>query len=145
MFSAHWLEALDDTEYTSAPFPTNGDRFSAYEIQKRELGREKFSPAGLVMQALAAGWHKKTREQLSEIAGKVERRRIVVAHGTEDRMITFEHGRVLWEDLSSGGKEGDEVRFVVLRANGHVVIHERREDIRRLVEETVERCMAIPR
>ena len=98
-----------------------------------------------MMQAVAAGWHYKSREQLQELADKVGRRRIAIAHGTEDRMITFEHSRTLYHELSAGRTAGEkeeekeEVEFAVFEGNGHVIIAERRADVRALIEGVVER------
>lgn len=55
-----------------------------------------------MMQAIAAGWHHKSKEQLKEIADKVGRERIMVLHGTKDNMITVPHGRKLIEMLQPG-------------------------------------------
>lgn len=140
-FSATWIAAPDDTEATVAKFPTNGDRFAAHEIKKRQRP-DMFTPKGFILQAIAAGWHHKSEEQMREIAEKVGRERIIVIHGTDDKMITYVHGQVLFEELSRGGKE-EEVRMVTYEGVGHVLILERRTEIRKVIEETVERTAAL--
>jgi len=55
-----------------------------------------------MLQAVAAGWHRKSAAQLKEIGDNVGRERIFVLHGTKDRMITVAHGRKLIEMLQPG-------------------------------------------
>ena len=92
---------------------------------------------GFMAQALAAGWHHKSPEQLREIADKVGRRRILVVHGTGDRMITVPHGRTLVEELNAGGGGKDVVRAEIIEGQGHVITVEKREDMRVLLEEVI--------
>src|SRR4051794_38697768 len=42
LYSEAWLAAPDESEYTVKPFPTNGDRFGAFELTKR-LDPENFT------------------------------------------------------------------------------------------------------
>lgn len=89
-------------------------------------------------QALAAGWHHKSAEQLRDIADKVGRRRIVVVHGEADRMISVPHGRTLIEELNAGGKGGEDVvRGEIFEGQGHVIPVEKREEIARIIEDAV--------
>jgi len=91
-------------------------------------------------QALAAGWHHTTAEQLHRIADKVGRQRIVVVHGEADRMITVPHGRTLIEELNAGGKGGEDVvEGIIFAGQGHVIPVEKRQEIARIIEEAVRR------
>lgn len=59
------------------------------------------------------------------------RERILVVHGTEDRMITFPHGETLLREL--GGEEGGVTKaFFVGQA--HVVPIEKRKEFHALIE-----------
>jgi len=89
-------------------------------------------------QALAAGWHHKSAEQLQRIADQVGRQRIVVVHGEADRMITIPHGRTLIEELNAGGKGGEDVvNGMIFEGQGHVIPVEKREEIAKIIEEAV--------
>ena len=83
----------------------------------------------------------------------------MVVHGTEDKMITFPHGVVLWRGLEKGeGKTGREYvgmekeedvwetgqvekRFV--RGQGHVLPIEMRGEFNGWVEELVQRGIGL--
>jgi hypothetical protein len=154
LYSDGWLNKPDTLEYVVQPFPTNGDRFAANEIWKRSHP-EYFSKGPFLLQAIAAGWHHKSPKDLQTMAEKVGKRRIMVVHGTKDRMISFPHGVVLWRGLEKGeGKTGREYvgmeveddvweegevekRFV--RDQAHVIPIEMRDDFREWVEALVER------
>lgn len=114
LFSDEWLAGSDDspipTESTpdvNLPpggikrFPSNFERFAAQELNKR-LDPEAFQRKGFVLQAIAAGWHHKTAEQLKELGDKVGRERIQVLHGTKDNMITVPHGEKLIQEIKPG-------------------------------------------
>jgi hypothetical protein len=116
MFPDTWLEAPDDTNVPTASSPmvmlpesgaykrfkTNYERFAAQELTKRLDPTGGFGKKGFMLQAVAAGWHHKSKEQLKELADKVGRERIMVLHGTQDNMITVHHGRKLIEWLGPG-------------------------------------------
>ena len=70
-----------------------------------------------MLQAIAAGWHYKSKEQLREIGDKVGRERILVLHGTKDLMITVPHGRKLIEALQPG-------TGIIREGTGHVFMLE---------------------
>jgi len=137
LYTDAYLASRDTAEYTVQPFPTSGDRFGASELAKRR-NPEAFTRTGFICQALAAGWHHKSPDQLAELGDRVGRERIMVVHGMEDRMITLPHGEVLAEELSAGAKEGQGVRKKFVEGLGHVMPIERREEFMRLVEEMVE-------
>ncbi|KAL8689427.1 MAG: hypothetical protein Q9218_004900 [Villophora microphyllina] len=118
MFSQSWLDAPD--EY--GEFPTNGDRFAAMELKKRR-DTEGFTRKGFICQAIAAGWHHKSPEQLKSLADKVGRQRIQVLHGTVDQMITVPHGEILAKEL--GEEQG--VTKIIVDGTGHVLHVEERE------------------
>ncbi|KAF2125678.1 alpha/beta-hydrolase [Dothidotthia symphoricarpi CBS 119687] len=155
LYTSTWLSAPDTAEPITEPFPTNGDRFAANELWKRQQP-ESFQKAGFLLQAVAAGWHYKSPEQLQQIAKTVGKRRIMVVHGTQDRMITFPHGVVLWRGLEKGeaktGKENwlgieeeedvweeGEVEKRFVKGQGHVVPAEMRDEFQEWVEGLIER------
>ena len=109
-----------------------------------------------MLQAIAAGWHHKSPEQLQEIANKVGKNRIMVVHGTNDRMLTFPLGVVLWRGLEKGegvtGKENwlgveeeedvwqqGEIEKHFIKGQGHVLPAERRQEFNGWIETLVER------
>ncbi|KAK4445537.1 Alpha/Beta hydrolase protein [Podospora aff. communis PSN243] len=100
-------------------FPTNGHRFVAQEMHKR-LDPQHFGVKGFLLQLIAAGWHYKSREQLEEMAEKVGRERILVMHGTEDRMISMPHGEKLFEYVKPG-------KALAVEGMGHAPLVERCE------------------
>lgn len=139
LYTDAWLAAPDDTECVVQSFPTNGDRFAAGEVAKRK-SPENFNKKGFMAQAVAAGWHHKSAAQLKDLADKVGRERILVLHGTEDKMLTFPHGQMLLAEL--GGEEGG-VTKKFFEGQGHVVPIERREEFRVIIEEMVQKVQAL--
>ena len=135
IYTQAFLDAPDNLEYKVQAFPTNGDRFAAQEVAKRKMP-QYFNRTGFMAQAIAAGWHHKTDAQLKEIGDKVGRERILVLHGTKDRMITFPHANMLLNGL--GGEEGG-VRKAFFEGQGHVVPIELRQEFNELIEEMVEK------
>jgi hypothetical protein len=154
IYSDSWLDEPDQLEHVVQPFPTNGDRFGANELWKREQP-DYFQKAPFILQALACNWHYKSPQQLQEIANKVGKKRIMVVHGTKDRMITFPHGVVLWRGLEKGeGRTGreyvgmeveddvweeGEIEKHFVRDQGHVVPIEMRKEFKEWVEGLIER------
>lgn len=129
MFSRAWLEAPDDF----GEFPTNGDRFAAMELKKRQ-DVEGFTRKGFICQAIAAGWHHKSPQQLKELADKVGRERIQILHGTLDKMITFPHAETLAKEL---GKKG--VTKIIFDGRGHALHIEEREVYIKALESIVDK------
>lgn len=68
----------------------------------KQRDREGFTKQGFLMQVVAAGWHHKSAAQLREIGDKVGRDRILVLHGTDDKLISLPHGKKLIEYLQPG-------------------------------------------
>ncbi|KAK5937830.1 hypothetical protein PMZ80_009959 [Knufia obscura] len=135
LFSREFLEAPDtENEDPKLNFPSNRDRFAASELAKRQ-DKEGFTRKGFVLQAIAAGWHHKSPEQLREIVRLVGGKRICVMHGSEDRMITFRHFELFREDM--GGDEG--VTFREWEGKGHVLMWEVEEEFNRAVQEVIVR------
>ncbi|KAF2101598.1 alpha/beta-hydrolase [Rhizodiscina lignyota] len=134
-YTLKWLAEPDECEYVKEPFPTNGDRFAAMEVMKRNHP-EWFTRVGFLLQLIAAGWHHKTPEQLKELGDKIGRERILVVHGTIDGMISFPHGEKLLEYL--GGEEsGITKRFI--EGQSHVMPIERRKEFNSWIEAMVEK------
>ncbi|RMZ66451.1 alpha beta hydrolase [Pyrenophora seminiperda CCB06] len=155
LYTQEWLDAPDTLDPVVEAFPTNGDRFAANELWKRQHP-EYFTKAGFILQAIAAGWHYKSPEQLQEIAKKVGKNRIMVVHGTKDRMLTFPLGVVLWRGLEKGegvtGKENwlgveeeediwqeGEIEKHFIKGQGHVLPAEMRQEFNAWLEALVER------
>lgn len=138
LFSDEFL-ALPDTENShtdpSLNYPTNWDRFAASELYKRSdtLG---FTRKGFMLQAIAAGWHVKTKEHLLEIKDKVGAERIAVLHGTIDRMITFKHFEIIKEEMGPGPM------YRVWDGRGHVLMWEEADEFNAFVKEFVDRPTA---
>ena len=138
LFPDEWL-AQPDTENgddEKKSFPTNFDRFAAAEIQKRS-DKAGFTKKGFTLQAVAAGWHFKSTEQIKQIGDGVGRERICVVHGTQDRMITFEHFRIFKEQF---GGEDCGVEFKVWEGKGHVLVWEVENDFNEFMEWRFEMC-----
>ena len=104
---------------TYAHFPTNFARIAAQDLEKRS-DTNSFGPKGFILQAIAAGWHDMSPERLKELGDKVGRERILVAHGTEDRMLTFPHGEALIKQLQPG-------ESYVREGRGHVLLVEEQD------------------
>ncbi|KAI1413076.1 alpha/beta-hydrolase [Hypoxylon sp. FL1857] len=107
-------------------FGSNYERFAAQETTKQR-DRDGFTKKGFLLQLIAAGWHHKSPAQLRELGHKVGRERILVLHGTEDRMISTPHGRKLIEHLEPG-------RGLIVDGLGHAPINERTEWFNELLE-----------
>ena len=145
LFSQEWLEAAD----VEGAWPTNGDRFAAQEITKRR-NTTGFTRKGFILQAIAAGWHHKSPDQLMTLADKVGRDRIQVMHGGRDRMVSAPHGDVLVRELGGGGQSQDQdqdqdqgrgqdqIRYVRFENCGHVLPWEKREEFTRLLEDFID-------
>ncbi|KAL6703817.1 hypothetical protein ACN47E_009036 [Coniothyrium glycines] len=161
LYTDSWLTSPDTLEPVVEAFPTNGDRFAANELWKRQHS-EYFEKPGFMMQAVAAGWHHKSPEQLQQIAKTVGKDRIMVVHGTEDRMLTFPHGVVLWRGLENGGgrtgkenwlgieEEADvwqegQVEKHFIKGQGHVIPAEMREQFQQWVENLIDRGIRLNR
>lgn len=134
-FPREWLLSPDDAELPneSTPrceVPTNGymkfesnyARFAAQEIRVR---RSKY---GFLLQAVAGFSHQKTPEQLRDMADRVGRERIMVLHGTVDKMIPVDQGRKLIEYLNPG-------KALVVEGLGHGPIRQRTTWFNELLEE----------
>lgn len=139
LFTDKWLNSPDTTEYTTQPFPHNCDRFAAGEISKRQ-DPSSFNRTGFMAQAIAAGWHYKGPDQLRELADKVGRERIMVVHGTEDRMITYPHATVLVEGLEGiGDQKKGEVEKHLIDGQGHCIPIEMRAEFKTWLEGLIAR------
>lgn len=155
LYTAEWLNAPDALEHVVKPFPTNGDRFAANELWKR-THPDYFQKAGFFLQAAAAWLHYKSPEDLAKIAETIGKKRIMVVHGTEDKMITFPHGVVVWRGLEKAqgrtGKENwlgieeekdvweeGEIEKHFIKGQGHVLPIEMREEFGKWLENLAKR------
>lgn len=139
-FPHAWLEAADEASVPDSTTPkcevppggykqfaSNYARFAAQEIQ---LQRSK---AGFALQAVAGGFHSKTPEQLRELADRVGRHRIMVLHGTADKMISVELGRKLIQYLEPG-------KSLVVEGLGHAPIYQMTGFFNGLLDERCTEC-----
>ena len=130
-FSQSWLNEPD----AEGHFPTNGDRWAAQELAKRQ-NVEGFTRRGFIFQAVAANWHHKSAAQLKHLGDQVGRNRVLVIHGTADQMITQPHGELLVKEL--GGEESGVTRCMV-EGRGHGLPMEWRRDLTKLIAGFVEK------
>ncbi|KAI6081016.1 alpha/beta-hydrolase [Hypoxylon rubiginosum] len=107
-------------------FRNNYERFAAQEIRKQQ-DKDGFTKKGFLLQLIAAGWHHKSPAQLKELGDKIGRERILVLHGTDDRMISTPHGRKLIEYLRPG-------QGLIVEGLGHAPINERTHWFNELLE-----------
>ncbi|RFU32565.1 hypothetical protein B7463_g3783, partial [Scytalidium lignicola] len=145
LFAQAWLDKPDDAELPNSntpkvilppsgaypAFKTNYERWAAQELTKR-LDSEAYQRKGFMLQAIAAGWHHKSAAQLKELGDKVGRERIVVLHGTEDRMITVYHGKKLIEMLNPGVG-------IIREGFGHVFMMEDTKWYNELMEQQIKK------
>ncbi|KAI0810420.1 Alpha/Beta hydrolase protein [Xylaria sp. FL0064] len=132
IFPAKWLAEPDDAVLPDESvsrcrmpvggwpyrrFDSNYARFTAQEITKQR-NRKGFTRPGFLLQVIATGWHHKSEKQLREIGDKVGRERILVLHGTDDKIISVPHGKKLIEYLQPA-------KALVVEEMGHAPIVER--------------------
>ncbi|KAH7402196.1 Alpha/Beta hydrolase protein [Phaeosphaeria sp. MPI-PUGE-AT-0046c] len=161
LYTSEWLNAPDSIPPVTKSFPTNGDRFAANELWKRQHPA-LFEKPGFILQAVAAGWHYKSPAQLHNIANTVGKKRIMLVHGTEDKMLTFPHGVVLWRGLEKGegrtGRENwlgieeeedvwteGEIEKHFVKGQGHVLPAEMRAEVNEWLEKLFERGIEMNR
>lgn len=137
-FPHEWLLAPDEAELPDENTPecevppggyrrfeTNYARFAALDIHMRR------TKTGFLLQAVAGGFHLKTPEQLKQLAGRVGRERIMVLHGTADRMISVDHGKKLIGYLQPS-------KALIVDGLGHAPIYQLTRWFNELLEE---RCL----
>jgi pimeloyl-ACP methyl ester carboxylesterase len=117
LYSDSYLHLEDEIDPVAERYLTNADRCMAIELQKR-LDPAVYPKCGFILQLIAAGWHCKSPEQLAELAGKVGHDRIMVIHGTRDRMVSFPLGEELLEGL--GGEQAG-ITKIFIDGQGHVI------------------------
>ena len=145
IFAPEWLHAPDSDDPPSpkttpklgpAPgtedgaylrFESNFQRFQAQDLAVRAL-TGYITIHGIILQVIAAGWHKKSPEQLRAMADKLGRERIMVLHGTSDNMITLPNGLTLIEILEPGTAE-------ITEGLGHAPVMERSQWFNDLLDE----------
>lgn len=130
-----WLSEPDE----DGLFPTNGDRFGAQEIKKRQ-DKIGFTQKGFLCQAFASVFHKKSAQQLGEIAEAVGGERIQLMHGTTDNLITIPHAEILFQGL--GGENGG-VTKTIFEERGHYLPLEEVKAFKRLIEALIEKTSSL--
>lgn len=137
LFSNDFL-AIPDTEGDEPygpggpNYPTNRDRYAAVEMDKR-ADKEGFTMKAFILQAIAAGWHYKSPAQIREMAERVGEGRVAVAHGTVDKMLTFNHGEMLRDEI------GEKVEWRKYEGRGHVLMWEEEKDFNSWVAGFIEK------
>jgi pimeloyl-ACP methyl ester carboxylesterase len=112
IFPQSWLEAEDKTVLPTKTTPrvkfyegqteygrfgNNYERHAAQEVIRKT--QENFSIKGLLLQGVAAGWHRKSPEQLKYLRESIGSERMLVMHGTDDNLFSTPHGRHLIAEL----------------------------------------------
>ncbi|KAL2755749.1 hypothetical protein ACRALDRAFT_2027434 [Sodiomyces alcalophilus JCM 7366] len=118
-------------------FDSNFQRFQAQELNKR-LDARRFTRTGFLMQLIAAGWHRKSPEQLKEIGDRVGRHRIAVVHGDADLMIDVQHGRKLIDWLQPGVG-------LIVEGMGHAPVMQDVAWLRDFLTERITACEEAPK
>lgn len=111
-------------------FDNNFQRFQAQEIAKRQQPGY-FTKQGFLCQLIAAGWHRKSPEQLQKMADAVGRERILVMHGTRDQMILVSNGQHLIDTIKPA-------TALVVEDMGHAPVMERAKWFNELLEERLQ-------
>lgn len=82
--------------------------------------------------------------QLTELANRLGRGRIVVCHGEADKMISVQHADVLCQGLNGERAEEDQVRKEIWPDLGHGLLLEGAEALRRLIQDTIQNTDVMP-
>lgn len=136
LFPEDWLRAPDDIALpcpSSTPrcgrastpaqdgaylaFDSNFQRFQAQELVKK-LNPATYTAWGFALQLGAAMVHNKSQAQLSEIADKLGRERILIIHGDADEMIDVSLGKKLIDMVKPGTSQ-------IIPGMGHAPIMDR--------------------
>ena len=113
-------------------FESTFQRFQAQEIVKRRglTSGRGVSRAGFMGQMAAAGGHWKSAGQLKRMADAVGRDRIMVIHGTRDRMIAVRNGHTLIKAIEPGVG-------MIVDGLGHAPIFERTKWFNELLDKRI--------
>lgn len=117
------------TEYLR--FDNNFQRFLAGELTKRR-DPGFYSKMGVICQLMAAGWHRKSPEQLRAIADVIGRQNIMVLHGTGDNMISVENGQTLMDIMQPGAA-------IIVEGMSHTPVLDRPHWFNELLEEKIKK------
>ncbi|GJC88502.1 putative aminoacrylate hydrolase RutD [Colletotrichum liriopes] len=119
-------------------FPTNLDRFVAEELIERMEDTDFSRRKGVILQAIAAGWHHKSDADLAKIRDNVGGSRVMVMHGTFDETITFPHFEMIKTAL------GDGPEYIAWKDCGHVPPWEREAEFNEAVRDFIDKAAALP-
>lgn len=107
-------------------FGSNFQRYQAEEM-KKYYPPNVFSRQGLLCQLAAVVGHRKSASQLRDMADAVGRERILIVHGTQDRMIGANNGEKLIRMIKPGVG-------LIIDGMGHAPIMERAAWFNELME-----------
>lgn len=113
-------------------FGTNYERFAAQELIKQN-NPDRFTKSGYLMQLIACGWHRKSPDQLKEMASRIGKERILVIHGDADEMITVAHGKKLIEYLQPA-------TGLIIEGMGHAASAERTKWFNELLSDAIDQA-----
>ncbi|KAK2600033.1 hypothetical protein QQS21_005197 [Conoideocrella luteorostrata] len=114
-----------DGEYPR--FESNFQRFQSQELHKKHTPGY-FTRQGFFCQLIAAAGHKKTSAQLKKMADEIGRDRILVMHGTRDKMLVVKNGERLIKAIEPGVG-------MIVEDLGHAPIFERSDWFNGLLDE----------
>ncbi|KAF4208170.1 hypothetical protein CNMCM8927_001189 [Aspergillus lentulus] len=133
LFASEFLAQPDtENEDPALNFPTRRDRFAAGHLRKK-ADTESYTPKGFLLQVTACYFHHKSPEQLRALGDAVGRERILILHGTEDRMLTFRHGELLKEEIGGG------IAWKGFEGAGHMLGWETEHEVNQSIQELVDR------
>ncbi|KAL5693563.1 hypothetical protein EMGR_004583 [Emarellia grisea] len=133
LFASEFLAQPDtENEDPALNFPTKRDRFAAGHLRKK-ADTESYTPKGFLLQVTACYFHHKSAEQLMALGDAVGRERILILHGTEDRMLTFRHGELLREEIGEG------ITWKVFEGAGHMLGWETEHEMNESIQDLVDR------
>ncbi|CCF41570.1 glycylpeptide N-tetradecanoyltransferase [Colletotrichum higginsianum] len=139
LFTQKYLDSPDSGSLDpETKFLTNLDRFTAEQLVERMEDTELSRRKGIILQAIAAGWHHKTDAELAKMGDGVGRTRIMVMHGTFDESITFPHFELFKTAL------GDGPEYIAWKDCGHVPSYEREAEFNEVVRDFIDKTAGLP-
>lgn len=115
------------------------DQYALEELIKRQ-DRRSFTRKRFTLQNLAARGHRKTPEQIGDLAEKVGRGRILVCHGGGNQIGEVRLANSLVLQMNAGvAEDGESVRLVAFEGSGHVLAMEQCREVKKETQRFVGR------